>query len=177
MSELKIRQEKFCQAYVLYRNATESAKIAGYSEGSAHTQGHRLMQRGDIKERIEELEKEVETRIDVVSEIENQYTYAKNNGHTNSAIKALEVLSRIRSAKEDEAPKNVAEIENEIIKYLEVLGEKETSKLFLKCDFFADEEQEEDLDEVEHLKEKIDSIPKRNVRKEYLESRKGYVLK
>ena len=135
------------------------------------------MQRGDIKERIEELEKEVETRIDVVSEIENQYTYAKNNGHTNSAIKALEVLSRIRSAKEDEAPKNVAEIENEIIKYLEVLGEKETSKLFLKCDFFADEEQEEDLDEVEHLKEKIESIPKRNVRKEYLESREGHVLK
>ena len=126
---------------------------------------------------IEELEKEVETRIDVVSEIENQYTYAKNNGHTNSAIKALEVLSRIRSAKEDEAPKNVAEIENEIIKYLEVLGEKETSKLFLKCDFFADEEQEEDLDEVEHLKEKIESIPKRNVRKEYLESREGHVLK
>ena len=177
MTELKIRQEKFCQAYVLYRNATESAKIAGYSEGSAHTQGHRLMQREDIKERIEELEKEVETRIDVVSEIENQYTYAKNNGHTNSAIKALEVLSRIRSAKEDEAPKNVAEIENEIIKYLEVLGEKETSKLFLKCDFFADEEQEEDLDEVEHLKEKIESIPKRNVRKEYLESREGHVLK
>jgi vacuolar-type H+-ATPase subunit I/STV1 len=135
------------------------------------------MQRGDIKERIEELEKEVETRIDVVSEIENQYTYAKNNGHTNSAIKALEVLSRIRSAKEDEAPKNVAEIENEIIKYLEVLGEKETSKLFLKCNFFADEEQEEDLDEVEHLKEKIESIPKRNVRKEYLESREGHVLK
>jgi phage terminase small subunit len=77
MKELKVRQEKFCQAYVLYRNATESAKIAGYSEGSAHTQGHRLLQREDIKQRIEELEKEVETRIDVVSEIENQYTYAK----------------------------------------------------------------------------------------------------
>jgi phage terminase small subunit len=65
MKELKVRQEKFCQAYVLYRNATESAKIAGYSEGSAHTQGHRLLQREDIKQRIEELEKEVETRIDV----------------------------------------------------------------------------------------------------------------
>jgi len=177
MAELKIRQEKFCQAYIMYRNATESAKIAGYSEGSAHTQGHRLMQREDVKQRIEELENEIETRIDVVSEIENQYTYAKNNGHTNSAIKALEVLSRIRSAKEDEAPKNIAEIEQDIIKYLEVLGEKETSKLFLKCDFFEDEEQEEVADETEHLREKIDSIPKRNVRKEYLESREGHILK
>ena len=55
MAELKIRQEKFCQAYIMYRNATESAKIAGYSEGSAHTQGHRLLQREDIRERIEEL--------------------------------------------------------------------------------------------------------------------------
>ena len=142
MAELKIRQEKFCQAYIMYRNATESAKIAGYSEGSAHTQGHRLLQREDIRERIEELEKEIETRIDVVSEIENQYTYAKNNGHTNSAIKALEVLTRVRSAKEEEAPKTIAEVEEDIIKYLEVLGEEETSKLFLKCDFFADEEQE-----------------------------------
>jgi hypothetical protein len=177
MAELKIRQEKFCQAYIMYRNATESAKIAGYSEGSAHTQGHRLLQREDIRERIEELEKEIETRIDVVSEIENQYTYAKNNGHTNSAIKALEVLTRVRSAKEEEAPKTIAEVEEDIIKYLEVLGEKETSKLFLKCDFFADEEQEEELDEAEHIRKKIESVPKRNVRKEYLESREGHILK
>ena len=75
--ELNLKQEKFCQAYVLYRNATESAKIAGYSDVSAHTQGHRLVQRPDIQERIEELEKEIETNIDVVAEIENQYTYAK----------------------------------------------------------------------------------------------------
>jgi phage terminase small subunit len=169
MKELKVRQEKFCQAYVLYRNATESAKIAGYSEGSAHTQGHRLLQREDIKQRIEELEKEVETRIDVVSEIENQYTYAKNNGHTNSAIKALEVLSRIRSAKEDETPKSIAELEQEIVKYLEVLGEDETSKLFLKCDFF-DEEDEEAL-----TREKVK--PKHDPAAEYRKSREGHVLK
>ena len=86
MTELKIRQEKFCQAYVLYRNATESAKIAGYSKGSAHTQGHRLMQRGDVKERIEELEKEVETRIDVVSEIENQYKSSRSFSMIGSLI-------------------------------------------------------------------------------------------
>ena len=144
MAELKIRQEKFCQAYVMYRNATESAKIAGYSEGSAHTQGHRLMQREDIKERIEELEKEVETRIDVVSEIENQYTYAKNNGHTNSAIKALEVLSRIRSTKEEEAVKSIAELEQEIVNSLEILGEERTSKIFMNCSWFSEDEVEYD---------------------------------
>ena len=53
MAELNLKQEKFCQAYVMLRNATESAKSAGYSTVSAHTQGHRLVQREDIKERIE----------------------------------------------------------------------------------------------------------------------------
>lgn len=140
--ELNLKQEKFCQAYVLYRNATESAKIAGYSDVSAHTQGHRLVQRNDIQERIEELEKELETNIDVITEIENQYTYAKNNGHTNSAIKALEVLSKIRTSKDDEVPKSIAELEDEIVRSLEILGEERSSKIFLQCDWFKEEQEE-----------------------------------
>ena len=31
------KQEKFAQAYVLHRNATEAAKAAGYSERSSAT--------------------------------------------------------------------------------------------------------------------------------------------
>ena len=123
MKELNLKQEKFCQAYVMYRNATEAAKAAGYSDTSAHTQGHRLKQRPEINERIEELEKELETRIDVIAEVENQYNYAKNAGHTNSAIKALEVLSRIRSTKEEEAVRSIAELEQEIVNSLEILGQ------------------------------------------------------
>lgn len=138
--ELNIKQEKFCQAYAVYRNATESAKKAGYSAQSAHATGYRLSQMPEIKERIEEIEKELETNIDVVAEIENQYTYAKNNGHTNSAIKALEVLSRIRSVKDEENIKTIPELEAEIVNYLEVLGEERTSKIFLKCKWFDDDD-------------------------------------
>jgi len=143
MKELNLKQEKFCQAYVMYRNATEASKAAGYSDTSAHTQGHRLKQRPEINERIEELEKELETRIDVIAEVENQYNYAKSAGHTNSAIKALEVLSRIRSTKEEEAIKSIAELEQEIVNSLEILGEDRASKMFLKCSWFSDEEDEE----------------------------------
>jgi phage terminase small subunit len=138
--ELNIKQEKFCQTYAVYRNATESAKKAGYSAQSAHATGYRLSQMPEIKERIEEIEKELETNIDVVAEIENQYTYAKNNGHTNSAIKALEVLSRIRSVKDEENIKTIPELEAEIVNYLEVLGEERTSKIFLKCKWFDDDD-------------------------------------
>ena len=138
--ELNIKQEKFCQAYAVYRNATESAKKAGYSAQSAHATGYRLLRLPEIKERIEEIEKELETNIDVVAEIENQYTYAKNNGHTNSAIKALEVLSRVRSVKDEESIKTIPELEAEIVHYLEVLGEERTSKIFLKCKWFDDDD-------------------------------------
>jgi hypothetical protein len=146
--ELNIKQEKFCQAYAVYRNATESAKKAGYSAQSAHATGYRLLQLPEIKERIEEIEKGLETNIDVVAEIENQYTYAKNNGHTNSAIKALEVLSRVRSVKDEESIKTIPELESEIVNYLEVLGEERTSKIFLKCKWFdSDDGGEDDGDE------------------------------
>lgn len=147
MKELNLKQEKFCQAYVMYRNATEAAKAAGYSDVSAHTQGHRLKQRPEINERIEELEKELETRIDVIAEVENQYNYAKTAGHTNSAIKALEVLSRIRSTKEEEAVKSIAELEQEIVNSLEILGEDRSSKMFLKCSWFSDEDDDEEHDD------------------------------
>jgi hypothetical protein len=148
--ELNIKQEKFCQAYAVYRNATESAKKAGYSAQSAHATGYRLLQQPEIKERIEEIEKGLETNIDVVAEIENQYTYAKNNGHTNSAIKALEVLSRVRSVKDEESIKTIPELEAEIVNYLEVLGEERTSKIFLKCKWFdSDDGGEDDGDKDE----------------------------
>ena len=91
---LNEKQEKFAQSYILHRNATEAARAAGYAKESAYNQGYRLLQNEEIKERIEDLEKELTTDVDVVSELEQQYTYAKNNGHTNSAIKALELLPR-----------------------------------------------------------------------------------
>ncbi len=69
MKELNLKQEKFCQAYVMYRNATEAAKAAGYSDTSAHTQGHRLKQRPDINERIEELHKKYNGCVSINTEL------------------------------------------------------------------------------------------------------------
>jgi len=95
------KQEKFSQAYVLHHNASEAARVAGYNTKYAHTQGYKLLKEEAIQERIKELENNLETNVNVVSEIETQYSYAKQHGHTNSAIKALELLSRIRGGKSD----------------------------------------------------------------------------
>jgi phage terminase small subunit len=133
VGQLNEKQEKFAQAYVLYRNATEAAKAAGYSDRSAYNQGSRLLKSEAVKERIEDLEKEMETSIDYVAEIEKQYTYATNNNHTNSALKALELLSKLRSPTEEDAPQSIEELEKDIVKSLELLGEERAVKLFSSC--------------------------------------------
>ena len=133
---LNEKQEKFSQAYIIHRNATEAAKVAGYSDRSAANQGYRLINNGEIKERIEDLEKELTTTIDVINEIENQYAFAKANGHTNSAIKALELLSRVRGSRGDaEMELDKKELRQDIIRFMEIIGKKEVDEIYKKCSF------------------------------------------
>ena len=130
------KQERFAQAYVLHRNATEAAKTAGYSLKSANNQGYRMLKNDQIQERIADLENELVTNIDVIEEIENQYTFAKNSGHTNSAIKALELLSRIRGAKSGkDLDISKESLEIAIIESLKVIGKERVLELLKKCEF------------------------------------------
>ena len=52
---LNEQQERFCQSYVLHRNASEAARAAGYSKEHAARQGHRLLQNEEVIETITEL--------------------------------------------------------------------------------------------------------------------------
>ena len=129
-------QEKFAQNYILHRNATEAAKAAGYAAESAYNQGYRLLQNEEVKERIHELEQNLETNVDVITEIEKQYEYAKANGHTNSAIKALELLSRVRGAKSDkDIDISMEGLESNIVESLKILGKKKVKELVKRCAF------------------------------------------
>jgi hypothetical protein len=133
---LNEKQEKFSQAYVLHRNATEAAKAAGYAAESAYNQGYRLLQKQEVIDRVHELEQELVTDVDVIKEMESQYEFAKANGHTNSAIKALELLSRIRGSSTDgkiSTDKDTLEVA--IIGCLNVLGYEKVISLLEKCDF------------------------------------------
>ena len=130
------QQERFCQSYILHRNASEAARAAGYTKEHAARQGHRLLQNEEIVERIEDLEKELSTEVDVVPEIENQYTYAKANGHTNSAIKALELLSRVRGAKTDkDIDLDPEKLEETTIDYMKILGKDIVIRMVKKAGF------------------------------------------
>ena len=147
---LNEKQEKFAQSYILHRNATEAAKSAGYAAASAANQGYRLIHDEEIAERVRELENELETNVDVIEEIENQYTFARANGHTNSALKALELLSRIRGNNSDiEGGLDEKSLEDGIVQCLNILGADKVFALLDKCDFMtamAEEEEEDDTD-------------------------------
>lgn len=189
--ELTPQQEKFAQAYVVYRNATEAAKAAGYSERSAYNQGHRLIHNQDVLERIENLEVELETSIDVVSELEDQYNVAKNNNHTNSALKALELLAKVRTKEDEVVHKTVDQLETDIVNCLNILGEERSLKILMKCEWFnkileleeteddqslddsleSDTNQEEE-EEVEEVQEELEI---EDMEKEYVENAEDFV--
>ena len=148
---LNEKQEKIAQSYILHRNATEAAKSAGYAAASAANQGYRLINNDEIAERVRELENELETNVDVIEEIESQYTFARANGHTNSALKALELLSRVRGNNSDlDTNLDEKSLEDGIVQCLNILGEDKVYSLLEKCDFVEDdEEEEEDTTEIE----------------------------
>tara|TARA_R110000803_G_scaffold57718_1_gene115752 strand:- start:1409 stop:1867 length:459 start_codon:yes stop_codon:yes gene_type:complete len=152
MPALKDKHEKFCAAYVIGRNATAAAKEAGYSEKSAYNQGYELLKRPDIQERLEELETEYNTDVDVVSELEKQYEQAKINGNGATALKALELLSRVRG---NNAAENIADniegLEDKICTSMLVIGKEKMYELFMKTfpEDFEEEEEEEETEAVE----------------------------
>ena len=130
------KQELFVQHYILTRNASEAAKAAGYSERSAYNQGYRLLQDVEVQQRVYDAEQEMTTDVDVISELENQYSYAKGHGHTNSAIKALEILSRVRGNKTNlDDVLNIEKIDTDIQSALKIIGKIEMKKLMKTCEW------------------------------------------
>ena len=120
--KLSDKQEKFCQKYALLGNASESARQSGYASSSAKVQGHKLLQLPQILERIEELQGEMTTSYDVIQEVEEQYKYAKAHGHTSSALKALEILSKIRGNKAEEKAFDKEECRASLVGNFYILG-------------------------------------------------------
>ena len=141
--QLKEKQEKFCQNYILHKNATRAAKDAGYSEISTHNTGSRLLQDPAVQERLDELAINMTTSIDVVDEIEKQYGVARTQGQTTSALKALELLSRVRGNNIDADEITAESLEQEIVKGMKIIGIEKVLELMSQA-FPEEMEDEED---------------------------------
>lgn len=157
MMQLKEKQEKFCQNYILHKNATRAAKDAGYSDISAHNTGSRLLQDPLVQERLEELSLNMTTSLDVVDEIEKQYSVARTQGQTTSALKALELLSRIRGNNIDVDEITTESLEQDIIKGMGVIGLEKVLELMAQAfpDEMEDMEDDEESNEEEEEEEEL----------------------
>tara|TARA_R110002096_G_C14511431_1_gene716169 strand:- start:383 stop:841 length:459 start_codon:yes stop_codon:yes gene_type:complete len=150
---LNDQQERFCQSYILHRNASEAARAAGYSQEHAARQGHRLLQNEEVVERITELEQNLTTDVDVITEIEKQYEYARTNGHTNSAIKALELLSRIRGTQEDkEDMTDPIKLKEDLVKSAKIMGKDFYFDIAKEAGFLDRGNKVDNVDNKEHKK-------------------------
>ena len=110
---------------VLYftQNGFKSCESCWECKRHAARQGHRLLQSEEVLERITNLEQNLTTDVDVITEIEKQYEYARANGHTNSAIKALELLSRIRGTQEEkEDTTDPEKLKEDLVASAKILG-------------------------------------------------------
>ena len=148
---LNDQQERFCQSYILHRNASEAARAAGYSQEHAARQGHRLLQNEEVVERITELEQNLTTDVDVITEIEKQYEYARTNGHTNSAIKALELLSRIRGTQEEkEDMTDPVKLKEDLVKSAKIMGKDFYFDIAKEAGFLDRGNKIDNVDNKEH---------------------------
>jgi|TARA_R110001599_G_scaffold278626_1_gene479966 phage terminase small subunit len=148
---LNDQQERFCQSYILHRNASEAARAAGYSQEHAARQGHRLLQNEEVVERITELEQNLTTDVDVITEIEKQYEYARTNGHTNSAIKALELLSRIRGTQEEkEDMTDPIKLKEDLVKSAKIMGKDFYFDIAKEAGFLDRGNKVDNVDNKEH---------------------------
>ena len=94
---LSLKQEKFCEYYVEFGNATEAAKKAGYSGKTAYSQGQRMLKNVEISNFIKELansRKSLQTAsADEVLEFFTE-VMRNSNEQTKNRLKAAENLAK-----------------------------------------------------------------------------------
>ena len=116
-----------------------------------HDKGHRLLQNEEVVERITELEQNLTTDVDVITEIEKQYEYARTNGHTNSAIKALELLSRIRGTQEEkEDMTDPVKLKEDLVKSAKIMGKDFYFDIAKEAGFLDRGNKVDNVDNKEH---------------------------
>ena len=91
------RQRQFCQYYARSPNATEAAKLAGYSQKSAYSIGQENLKKPEIQEYIRELQAEAEAdRIAEISEVKAFWTATmRDDGERiENRLRASELLAK-----------------------------------------------------------------------------------
>jgi len=128
----------FCQRMALGDNQTEAAKLAGYAISCASVQGHKLMQKPLIQQRVQYLrnltsdvaiERVVMNKSWVLQKLKENVEAAKKEGDHSAVNRGLELVGKetgmfverkiiglqdLRSASADELMRSLAELDSAI---------------------------------------------------------------
>ena len=138
MPELKNRRhEKFVQCLHIFKNKAKAVRMAGYSSKNSDVTSQQLLNREDIQERLKEVEEEniteVNFNVDVVEELEKQYDSAQKKHNITGALKALELIQKVRGNKSsNEIEISVESLEENIINCLNRISTEKVKELLLK---------------------------------------------
>lgn len=99
VSDLKKKEERFCQEYVIDYNGTQAAIRAGYKESDAANRATRLLRKAEVSARVHELEKEIAERLGlsqdyVVIQLVQRYEECREQKDAKNALKALELIGK-----------------------------------------------------------------------------------
>jgi len=68
MDKLTLKQERFCEEYVIDMNGTQAAIRAGYSENTANEQASRLLTNVNIQTKVSELRDGIQERTNITAD-------------------------------------------------------------------------------------------------------------
>ena len=97
---LTLRQERFCQAYVLVPNAARAARVAGYSRRTAKSQGWRLLRARRVRARMAKIQATLarDQGLDLetlIGKLEVVYRQAVEDRRATAAARAVELQARL----------------------------------------------------------------------------------
>lgn len=88
MAKMTVKQQRFCDEYIISLNATQAAIKAGYAEKYAHTNANKLLQITTIKEYIAERMAEKDEELIATQDEVLRYLTAVMRGRSKSSVLA-----------------------------------------------------------------------------------------
>ena len=103
MEKLTPKQQKFIDYYIQTGNATEAAKLAGYSSKTAYSIGNENLNKPEIKQAIDERIMEVLTTIirgktdeEILMQVKGKVQRLNKRTSVRDRLRAMELLAKIK---------------------------------------------------------------------------------
>jgi phage terminase small subunit len=106
-TSLTLRRQKFVSEYVETGNATQAARLAGYSPRTAYSQGSRLLTFVEVQQAIETERQTLRARVELdqdqlVGELLSLYREARSSGAYSAAARCLAQVAKMSGLDEPE---------------------------------------------------------------------------